>query len=56
MREYVVTGTSKGRLTLPTVVRRKLENNVGDGASFVIEDESGARLRCIDHDVGSVRG
>jgi len=55
MREYVVTGTSEGRLTHPAVVRRKLGINAGDGASFVIEHENGTRPRQIDDDVSSVR-
>ena len=56
MREYVVTVTSKGRLTLPTAVRRQLRIDAGDRVSVVIEDDNGARLRRIESDITSVRG
>jgi antitoxin PrlF len=56
MREYVATITSKGQLTLPAAVRRQLGIDVGDKVAIVIEDEEGARLRRIEHDVRSVRG
>jgi AbrB family looped-hinge helix DNA binding protein len=56
MREYVVTVTSKGRLTLPAAVRRQLRIDTGDRVSIVIEDDNDARLRRIEHDITSVRG
>jgi AbrB family looped-hinge helix DNA binding protein len=56
MREYVVTVTSKGRLTLPTAVRRQLRIDAGDRVSVVIDDDNEARLRRIEHDITSVRG
>jgi antitoxin PrlF len=56
MREYVATVTSKGQLTLPAAVRRQLGIDAGDRVTIVVEDENGARLRRVEHDVGSVRG
>ena len=56
MREYVVTVTSKGQLTLPAAVRRQLAIDAGDRVAIVIEDEEGARLRRVEHDVHSIRG
>lgn len=56
MREYVATVTSKGQLTLPAAVRRKLGIDAGDRVAIVIEDEAGARLRRVEHDIHSVRG
>jgi AbrB family looped-hinge helix DNA binding protein len=56
MREYVVTVTTNGRLTLPAAVRRQLGIEAGDRVSVVIEDNNGAKLRRIEHDITSVRG
>ena len=56
MNEYVATITSKGQLTLPAAVRRHLGIDPGDRLTIVIEDENGARLLRIYHDVQSVRG
>jgi len=56
MREYVATVTSKGQLTLPAAVRRQLGLDAGDRVTIVIEDQDGARLRRVEHDVRSVRG
>ena len=56
MREHVATVTSKGQLTLPAAVRRQLGIDAGDRVAIVIEDEEGARLRRIEHDMRSVRG
>ena len=56
MREYVATVTSKGQLTLPAAVRRQLGIEPGDRVTIVVEDENGARLRRVEHDVASVRG
>jgi AbrB family looped-hinge helix DNA binding protein len=52
----VVTVTSKGRLTLPAAVRRQLGIDAGDRVAIVIEDEEGASLRRVEHDIRSVRG
>jgi AbrB family looped-hinge helix DNA binding protein len=56
MREYLATVKSKGQLTLPAAVRRQLGIEVGDKVAIVIEDQEGARLRRVEHDVCSVRG
>ena len=56
MNEFVAIITSKGQLTLPAAERRQLGIDPGDRVAIVIEDENGARLRRIDHDVASVRG
>ena len=45
MAEFVATMTSKGQLTVPVAVRRKLGLDAGDQVAFVIDDEGGARLR-----------
>ncbi len=56
MREYVATVTSKGQLTLPVEVRRRLGIDSGDRVSIVLDDENGATLRRLEHDVESVFG
>jgi len=56
LREYLATVTSKGQLTLPAAVRRQLGIESGGRVTIVIEDENGARLRRVEHDVDSVRG
>ena len=56
MREYVATVTSKGQLTLPVALRRRLGIDVGDQVAFVVDDESGARLRRIDEDLDALQG
>lgn len=56
MRQYVATVTSKGQLTLPVEIRRRLGIEAGDKVTIVLDDERGARLRRIEHTVDSVRG
>lgn len=56
MREYVATVTSKGQLTLPAAVRRQLGISPGDRVTIAIDEENGAQLRRVEHDVASVRG
>ena len=56
MKEYITTVTSKGRLTIPVAIRRKLGINPGDLIAFVIDDENGARVRRVEHDVWTVQG
>ena len=56
MKEYVVTVTSKGQLTLPAAIRRQMGIDPGDRVMIVADDENGARLRRVEHDVASVRG
>jgi bifunctional DNA-binding transcriptional regulator/antitoxin component of YhaV-PrlF toxin-antitoxin module len=41
---------------LPAAARRQLGIDFGDKVAIVIEDEEGARLRRVEHDVRSVRG
>jgi len=47
--EYVVTVTSKGRLTMPAAVRRRLGIEPGDRVVIVIEDQDSFRLRRLEH-------
>jgi AbrB family looped-hinge helix DNA binding protein len=56
MREYIVTVTSKGRITLPAAARRRLGLEPGDRVVIVSEDHESARLCRLEHDVRSVRG
>jgi len=56
MREYVVIVTSNGQITLLAAVRRQLGIDVGDRVAIVVEDEAGASLRRVEHDVRSVHG
>lgn len=56
MTEYVATVTSKGQLTVPVAVRRRLGIDPGDQVAFVIDGENGARLRRVEHDFRSFRG
>ena len=56
MAEFVATVTSKGQLTVPIAVRRKLGIDPGDLVAFVIDGEDGARFRRVEHTVQSVRG
>jgi AbrB family looped-hinge helix DNA binding protein len=48
--EYVVTVTSKGRLTLPAAVRRRSGIELGDRVVIVIEDQDSFRPRRLEHD------
>ena len=56
MREYLATVTSKGQITLPVAVRRSLGIDPGDLVTFVIDEETGARMRRVEETVASVRG
>jgi AbrB family looped-hinge helix DNA binding protein len=57
MREYVATVTSKGQMTLPADVRRRLGIDPGDRVAIVLDDERRqAMLRPIEATVRSVRG
>ena len=47
--EHVVTVTSKGRLTMPAAVRRRLGIEPGDRVVIVIEDQDSFRLRRLEH-------
>ena len=56
MAEFVATVTSKGQLTVPVAVRRKLGIDPGDQVVFVIDDEGGARFRRVEHNFRSFQG
>jgi AbrB family looped-hinge helix DNA binding protein len=45
MREILSTVTSKGRVTIPAEIRKKLGIDKGDKLSFVITDEGSIELR-----------
>lgn len=57
MKEYAVTLSSKGQLTLPADVRRDLRLGTGDKMRLVVRDDGGLELgklpyRTIDDVVG----
>lgn len=57
MREYVATVTSKGQLTLPIEVRRRLGIDPGDRVTIVVDQgDDRAELRRIKETVRSVFG
>ena len=56
MAEFVAKMTSKGQLTVPIAVRRKLGIDPGDQVAFVIDDDGGARVLRIEHDFRSFQG
>lgn len=45
MKEIISTMTSKGQVTLPAEIRKRLGLTAGDKLSFVIEDEGRIELR-----------
>lgn len=45
MREFVSTVTSKGQITIPAEIRKKLHLDKGDKLSFVITDAGSIELR-----------
>lgn len=52
-REYVAKVTSKGQLSLPTAVRRRLGIDPGDQVTIVVNNEH-AEVRRLEHTVVSV--
>jgi antitoxin PrlF len=57
MKEILSTMTSKGQITVPAEIRKKLGITVGDKLAFVIEDEGKIELRApIYPTVASLRG
>ncbi len=57
MREYVATVTSKGQLTLPVEVRRRMGIDPGDRVTIVVDDDQDrAVVRRVEATVRSVRG
>lgn len=55
MSEYTATLSSKGQLTLPSAVRKRLGLHTGDQISIVIEGDR-VELQRIHHTIDSVRG
>jgi AbrB family looped-hinge helix DNA binding protein len=45
MREIISTVTSKGQITIPSEIRKKLQLDKGDKLSFVITDAGSIELR-----------
>lgn len=57
MKEIISTISSKGQVTVPVEVRRRLGIKQGDKLSFVIEDEGSIRLEAPRYrDLASLRG
>lgn len=57
MREYIATVTSKGQVTLPVEVRRRMGIDPGDQVAIVLGDDAGrAEFRRVSETVRSVRG
>lgn len=57
MREYVATMTTKGQLTVPVEVRRRLGLNAGDQVVIALADDGRhVELRSMEETVRSVRG
>jgi antitoxin PrlF len=57
MKEIISTISSKGQVTVPAEVRKRLGIKQGDKLSFVIEDEGGVRLAAPRfRDLSSLRG
>jgi antitoxin PrlF len=48
VQEYLATVTSKGQLTLPAAVRRKLGINSGDKVAIVVDGDRAALQRVSD--------
>lgn len=57
MKEIISTISSKGQVTVPAEVRKRLDIKQGDKLSFVIEDKGGVRLEVPRYrDLASLRG
>ena len=57
MKEIISTISSKGQVTIPAEVRKRLGIKQGDKLAFVIEDAGGVRLEPPRYrDVASLRG
>lgn len=57
MKEIVSTMTSKGQVTIPAEIRKRLDIAAGDKLMFVIEDEGKIELRVPTYPtVASLRG
>jgi antitoxin PrlF len=57
MKEIVSTVTSKGQVTIPVEIRRRLRLGQGDKVSFVMEDDGTIELKAPKYrDVASLVG
>ncbi len=56
MAEFVARVTSKGQLTVPIAVRRRLGIDPGDQVAFVIGDDGNAGFRRVEHDFRAFQG
>ena len=57
MREYVATVTSKGQMTLPADVRRRMGIDPGDQVTIIVgEDGQRAEFRRVKETIRSVAG
>jgi antitoxin PrlF len=57
MRELVATITSKGRITVPALVRKQLGLGPGDTIAFVLERDGKLHVRPAQHpDLDSLQG
>ena len=50
------TLTSKGRVTIPSAVRRRLGLDAGDRIEFVELDSGGYAIKPANHDIRSLKG
>jgi AbrB family looped-hinge helix DNA binding protein len=56
MREFVSTITSRGQVTVPVEIRRRLRLDTPDKISFVLDDEGNVALRKAKLSVADLRG
>lgn len=56
MREYVSTVSSKGQVTIPVSVRRRLGVQPADAVAFVVTDEGTVEVRAARFTLESVLG
>ena len=56
MRAFVSTVSSKGQVTLPADIRRRLGVEAADKVAFVVTDEGAVELRPVRYDLKSVLG
>ncbi|HVL23620.1 MAG TPA: AbrB/MazE/SpoVT family DNA-binding domain-containing protein [Thermomicrobiales bacterium] len=56
MKEFVSTVSSKGQVTIPADIRRRLGVNSSDKVAFVLTDEGKVELRPARYSLESVLG
>jgi len=56
MREFISTITSRGQVTVPVEIRRRLRLDTPDKISFVLDDEGNVALRKAKLSVADLRG